>query len=626
MNGDRPITDFAPDELGVDSLVAVDIQSWFRKELGIDLPLMKIHSANSIDHLIILAQELVGSNARPRDTGENAGRPYEFDSQDVEHSSHVNHTGPIGTVAQKHSTTEGEPKSTVPSSTTSNRAESTSASDVEILIAEADFEPVPNHSKPEKSLGQSRENVGPSEDLVDRRVPMSFAQSRFWFLRHFLETETAFNVTTVIRLRGKLDVDRLKRASQEVGQLHQAIRTAFYTDAATRQHIQAVLKAPTLCFEHYIGAGESFIQDAIREVQDTRFNLSKGESVRLRLLTLPDDMHIIILGYHHIVMDGIGNNIFLSDMEKVYHGLLDTKGRDMLQYPGFSLRQQNEHKKGLWAEQLAFWRCQFNSLPPPLPLLHLSHKSVRPEASTFVSHSTKVRIDKQLEDQIKQYCRQLKISPLHFYLAIFRILLLRHSQGQAQDMCIGIADANRRTADVLRSLGLFLNFLPLRFRHTSVDRDCQPTFHSILEDTRNICDNAFANSVVPFDVMLTELNVPRSMSRTPLFQSLFNYRQNIRDARNFCGCEAEGELIAGGQSAYDVSMDVLDSSSRESSVALVVNSDIYTGEDARVLLESYLCLMREFSRDPGSKISRVPLYFKGDADRAIQLGTGRYFP
>lgn len=39
-------------ELGVDSLVAVDLRTWFVKELAVDMPVLKILSGSSIGQLV----------------------------------------------------------------------------------------------------------------------------------------------------------------------------------------------------------------------------------------------------------------------------------------------------------------------------------------------------------------------------------------------------------------------------------------------------------------------------------------------------------------------------------------------------------------------------------------------
>ena len=91
------------------------------------------------------------------------------------------------------------------------------------------------------------------------------------------------------------------------------------------------------------------------------------------------------------------------------------------------------------------------------------------------------------------------------------------------------------------SLGLYLNLLPLRVHYSD-----GKTFSHTLKEVQQKPMEAFTNPRVPFDILLNELNVPRSSSYTSLIQVLMNYRQGIQQMRLFCGRECEGELVGGG--------------------------------------------------------------------------------
>ncbi|KGO48676.1 Acyl transferase/acyl hydrolase/lysophospholipase [Penicillium expansum] len=605
---DMPMLEVSPDELGVDSLVAVDIQSWFRKEVGVDMPVLKVLNALSVRDLLYAAQEMLSPEMVPNLGGEP--KPKSVDP--IKEAP----PAPIPTATPQKRT----PSLTDISSTTVPTIDHSFSSERQ-LTPTSDLEPQTpptNASTPPPISPDMEEKLLGSyiEEGFERVVPMSFAQSRFWFLNFFVENKTAFNVTSVVHLRGKLDIEKFGKALTEVGQRHEAIRTVFYTDENTKQHMQGVLPKSTLTLQHANVNDEGYIQKAVREMQDHVFDLAKGDSLRLQLISLSEERHCIILAYHHIAVDGIGFPIFFADLEKAYNGTLDLSGAGMLQYPDFSLRQLHEYEQGSWSKELSYWRSQFPDLPAPLPLLPLSQRSWRPNSSSFGSHLVDFRMDQALKTQIEQCCRRFKVTPFHFYLAVFRILLFRFTNG-IDDMCIGVADGNRKDADVLQSLGLFLNLLPLRFR-----QDPKQTFADALKDVKSTSDGAFANSRVPFDLLLNELQVPRSPSYSPLFQSFLNYRQNIVEARSFCGCSSDGELIAGGQNAYDISVDVVDVSSGDNLVVFAVNKDLYSKDDADVLKKSYLSLLQGFARNPAARIVWPALHLEEDVKSAVELGRG----
>ncbi|KAI1840238.1 hypothetical protein JX266_013549 [Neoarthrinium moseri] len=337
----------------------------------------------------------------------------------------------------------------------------------------------------------------------------------------------------------------------------------------------------------------------------------------MKLVSFPNSLHYIILGYHHIDLDGNEFQIFFTDLEKAYNGNLDTSGAGLLQYPKFALMEKREYDAGQLSTQITWWRTWFANLPPPLPLLSLCRKSHRPAALSFSSHDITLRLEPNLNNQVSQCCQRLEISSFYTYLTVFKIFLFRHKGDEEEEMCIGIADGNRKHPDVLGTIGLFLNLLPLRF-----DFDPYRTFVESLNDVKNIVNKALDNSDIPFEVLLAELGVPRSSSHTPLFQAFFDFRQGISESRQFLGCDASGETTSAGKNAYDISLDVVDSKGREDLLTLRLNTGIYTADDAKVLAMSYKNLVESFSRNPATRVTWPPLYVQ-DCDEAWSgLGQG----
>lgn len=608
----------SPDQLGVDSLVAVDIQSWFRKELGVDLPVMRILNSATFTQLVCFAKGMLLVDQTPEvkmhniHRVENPNAQHNNDSsQPVDENFDISNKGLRNWDDLPYSSASSSSGGT---STPSEVSGPGIADETASTTSTEDLSAVNTNSRVNLDFSRS--------------IPMSFSQSRFWFMSLASSDQSAFNVTTLIRLQGILDHEKLAKALVAVGQRHEAIRTAFYTDPVTHQHMQGILPFSPLRLEYSAVNGEEEVQIAVREMESRTFDLSMGVSLGLKLLSFPGHQnHVLVLVYHHIAVDGIGNQVFLSDLEKAYHGnFLRADGidrGDMLQYPDFALRQLREYESGSWSEQLAYWRRQFSNVPRPLPLLHLSQQCARPSNQTYSSFNVQACIDTGLKLRIKQLCKQQGITPFHFYLTVFGVLLFRYSPHDEplDDICIGVADSGRKDPDVLHSLGLFLNLLPLRFRQSS-----EQIFTDALKKVKMTSDEAFTNSRPPIDVIFNTLKVARSPSYSPLFQAFMNYRPHISDNRSFCSCEAEGELLSGGETAYDLTLDVLDSVSGENKITMSVNSALYTLEDAQILQKSYLCLLHEFSVNPAVRITTPPLHPAEDVVTGVQLGQGPEMP
>ncbi|CAG8923339.1 unnamed protein product [Penicillium salamii] len=603
----KPMLEMSPDELGVDSLVAVDLRSWFLKELGVDIPVLKIFNAASIRDLLATAAEALPAALVPNlnitDPPVNAastqpaipspGRDASID--DIRMSATEIET-------KEHLTSD---RFEIPDATNAYSASS-------VTSLNADDSNSENNEDTSSSISSDTSEIGPLKRDIARTVPMSYGQSRFWFLEHLVDNKTAFNITPTFKLSGRLRIADFTRAIELAGQHHEALRTFFFTDEE-RNHMQGIWSESSLRLEHIEISDEKEVEEITKQMKDHVFNLSEGEIMRVRLLTLNPETHWLVFGFHHINMDGISFEIFWSDVEKVYQG--QPLSEDGLQYADFTTRQIREREDGDWAADLAYWRSQFNEMPPVIPLLPFALQPGRPKIAQFESETTVVRLDASVSEAIEQCCRLFKSTPFHFHLAVWQIFLLRWFD--LEHVCIGLGDGNRTEADIIRSVGLYLNLLPVK-----LSRQSGQSFGECLKQARDISQGAFSHSRVPFDVILAELDVQRSASHNPLCQVIFNYRPKAEQARQFCGVVAEGSLMSGGETSFDIALDVANVGAGETLVHLSVQKSLYGIEQAEIMIRSYVNLLQSFLQNPATRVTWPKLHPKGEIERAVAAGRG----
>ncbi|KAJ6104774.1 hypothetical protein N7523_011094 [Penicillium sp. IBT 18751x] len=602
--------DSSPDELGVDSLIAVDLRSWFIKELGVDIPVLKIFNAASIRDLLDVVASLLPESSIPNVT---------------EHGE-AEAKVPMGSAIEQRKPESSSSFAQLPGTVSSFRSPD------ELKTFHLEYLPSPDEENEtgsshaslkgdESGSDRSDDNSSASSLIngestspkrrIERVTPMSFGQLRFWFLRLLVSNQTAFNVTPTFELTGRLRVDDFARAVKAVGQRHEALRTYFFTDD-NNQHMQGIWSDSSVKFEHSFVANEKDFEIASQRMKNYVFDVADGEIFRVHVLSSTPDHHWVIFGFHHINMDGMSFEVLWSEIDTAYKGLPLT--RETMQYADFADRQRREFEVGDWSKDLAFWRDIFAEIPSTTPLLPFSLKLARPAVSSFSSHRKHFRLERGLSDDVEKCCRMFKVSLFHFYLATWQIFLLRLFD--VDDICVGLADGGRTDGDVLQSVGLFLNMLPLQFHRRS-----SQSFSEALRDTKKITQDAMAHSRVPFDVLLAELNVPRSASHNPLFQIFFNYRK-VEESRDICGCKAKGSLFASGETSYDIHLDIVDFGKEGIEVYALVQEDLYAPEHAEILLNSYCNLLRSFTNNPATRVSWPSLFPEDDIEAALVAGRG----
>jgi hybrid polyketide synthase/nonribosomal peptide synthetase ACE1 len=627
------------EELGLDSLVAVDIRSWFVKELNVEMPVLKILGGFTITELVSAAQEQLPESFIP-----NFGREIDpalkaaaMSEKAVQQEIVPNFTGEanITTYAGDEDSDSDFSSAAIDNTTRHSERFAMDESDglryhlrvPPIARSKADSSSSSSTSGVENdSMQKSQTSTATSMSLFndeftttkeaefERVAPMSFGQARFWFLKSYLEDQTTFNITTSIRLSGHLDTQAFSKAVKAIGNRHEGLRTAFFMDKSN-QPMQGILHSSLLRLEHVRVSSEEAIDIEYAKTKNHTYNIGGGETMKISLLSLADDLHQLIVGYHHINMDGMSLEVILSDLQRLYSQ--QRLAPVPLQYLDFSEMQRREQSSGKWNKEIAFWKTEFAEIPAPLPILPISKKTTRPLLTQYASNTVKFKIDAATSAQIQIACKRAKASPFNFYLAAFKTLLYRTSGDEPTDICIGIADGGRNNELVGDSVGFFLNILPLRFKQTSAQ-----TFMEALKDARLKVVTALANSRIPFDVILNEVNAPRAATHNPLFQAFINYRQGVQEQRQFCGCESEATQFDGSQTAYDVSVDILANPGAESTVYISGHSNLYSEEDTELLAHSYLALIKSFAKNPASRLGRPPLYDQQETQRALDIGVG----
>jgi hybrid polyketide synthase/nonribosomal peptide synthetase ACE1 len=314
--------------------------------------------------------------------------------------------------------------------------------------------------------------------------------------------------------------------------------------------MQGVLRTSPLYLEHKDIENHAEIAMEHDRIRGYHYDLLRGETMKIVILSLSTTLHHMIIGYHHINIDGMSLEVLVADLQLCYNGepLLA-----VIQYPDFSIEQYKQYSRGQWHKEVDFWKHEFATFPPPLSIFPLSTKKSRSSLTSYKYKNARFRIDSGTTAQIQAACRKTGASAFDFFLATFKTLLQRYTDDADGDICIGTADGGRNNDNVVNSIGFFLNPLPLCFKP-----EPSQTFNEALKEARSKVLAALQNSVVPFGILLNETNTPRSTTHNPLFQAFINYRPGIQEKRQYCGCESEATEYDSSRTAYDLSMDIID--------------------------------------------------------------------
>jgi amino acid adenylation domain-containing protein len=370
----------------------------------------------------------------------------------------------------------------------------------------------------------------------------SFAQARLWFL-HQLEPElTAYHRPAVWRLRGDLDGEALQRALEGLIERHSTLRTSFRLQGS--EVIQVVHPAPPIDLAAEASSDrdpEVVIQGWLEEESRTPFDLTAGLLLRVRLLTVDDQEHGLLINHHHIASDGWSRSVLARDLVELYNAQVAGRSAQLeplsIHYPDYAAWQRQRLSGERLQELNDYWIGQLRDLEP----LELPSDRPRPPTPSYRGERVSFQIEPALMEPFEELCRGEGATLQMGLLAVVALLLYRYSH--QEDFVIGVPIWGRNHPDLEKLIGFFINTLPIRIRFSP-----EQSFRELLVQVRDRSIGAYDHQDLPFEQMVEALKLERDRSRNPVVQVMMQLMELPESSvRNFDGLEVE-PLPTGTQS------------------------------------------------------------------------------
>ncbi|AVH69209.1 non-ribosomal peptide synthetase [Nostoc sp. 'Lobaria pulmonaria (5183) cyanobiont'] len=351
------------------------------------------------------------------------------------------------------------------------------------------------------------------------QLPLSFAQQRLWFLAQLEPDSSFYNIPAAVRLKGELNIKALQQSLNEILRRHEALRTNFQT--VEGQAIAVIsevkpLRLPTIDISELPLAQQEveIRQQAAQEAQQP-FDISSDYLLRVKLLRLDEQEHIVLLTMHHIASDGWSVGVLVQELATLYPSFCNHQPSPLpelpIQYVDFAAWQRQWLEAEVLQSQISYWRQQLEDAPK---VLELPTDYLRPAIGTFRGATYSFELSYELSVALNKLSQQQGSTLFMTLLAAFQTLLWRYT-GQ-EDIVVGSPIANRNRAEIEGLIGFFVNTLVLRTNLTG-----NPSFEELLKRVREVALGAYAHQDLPFELLVEQLQPQRDLSHTPLFQVMF---------------------------------------------------------------------------------------------------------
>jgi non-ribosomal peptide synthetase component F len=442
-------------------------------------------------------------------------------------------------------------------------------------------------------------------------IPLSYAQKRMWFLEEFEGGTSIYNISWAMRLRGALNTQALESAINDLVMRHESLRTTFVAqDGEPAQVIADELQLP---LERAImpGADDDALQQQLSEWSKQSFDLASGPLLKVRLVELAPDDHVLMMVMHHIVSDAWSLDVLQREFVDFY--LARSKGETAqlenlpVQFADYAVWQQGHLNETEQARQLDYWKEQLVGAPT---VLELPTDRQRPSEQSYRGARLRRLMPVALRDALKKLARERDATLFMVLLAAFDVLLHRYS-GQ-DDIVVGTPIAGRQRSELEGLIGLFLNTIVMRAQLSDGG-----SFTELLDQVQATSMDAFAHQDLPFEKLVDELAPERDMSYSPVFQVLFM----LQNAPSTGGEPLAGLQIEPVEFEYGTAKFDLTLATGETPDGLVAeieySTDLFDAPTIERMLEHYELLLTQIVKNPLQVIDDIDLLSTSEREQLL---------
>ncbi len=465
--------------------------------------------------------------------------------------------------------------------------------------------------------GHADEVLLPPIETCDRgqRLALSFAQQRLWFIDQLEGGSSQYNMPMAYRLHGAFDEPAFRQAVETIIERHEVLRTCFYERSGEAyQLVSEDFSVPLRSIDLTAldaAAQQQEVQRRAAEDAQQVFDLSQDLMLRIQLLKLSAQEHVVLSNMHHIASDGWSMGILFRELSELYAAYSTGQANPLaplaVQYVDYAQWQRDWLQGEVLAGQLAYWTNQLANIPPvhALPL-----DRPRPREQSFIGKTHYQVAGPALTTAIKQFCQQQDVTLFMLLQTAFAVLLSRYSN--ETDIVMGTPLAGRTHTDTEALIGFFVNTLPLRTRV-----DASASFQQVLKANRQTILDAYTHQHVPFEMLVEELKPERSLRHSPIFQILFVLQNKDQGQPRMGGLELGSVAREHSIIKFDLELGISETDDR-----LVIgwsyDTDLFLADTIARMAANFQVLLEGIVAQPEATIAALPVLAEAERQQLLR--------
>jgi acyl transferase domain-containing protein len=467
-----------------------------------------------------------------------------------------------------------------------------------------------------KVHAEARQEAG--EKAVPTRLPLTDGQREIWLASQFSEDASrTYNEAYVVTLRGSLSTACLEDCVQELVSRHDALRTTFLADGSAQLIASAVsqtLEVVDLSSQFTIASAEqSELEHLITQRVASPFDLASGPLARFILYKLAEQRHVLLIVFHHIVLDGWSWGTLLRELGELYQA--NRQGRSPTLKPAVHFAEYVKWRGSARQTEKAkndsrYWRDRYSE---PFREIELPTDHQRPAEKTYIAGHVRQSIDGGLTRRMREASSTHNCTLFSFLLASFNVWLQRITR--QDDLIVGVPMAGQLAIDSdelpagNELVGHCVNMLPIRSRCRA-----EMSFQEFLSNVNRDLFAARDHQNFTFGNLLEALTLARDASRVPIVSVSFNLARAHRC--DFGDVAVDVARPAKAYNYFDLTIDVIDYGDHLE-LDCKYNRDLFERESVENWLSQLTRVLKQAVDAPNRLVSSFSLLDQNEREQLL---------
>lgn len=425
-------------------------------------------------------------------------------------------------------------------------------------------------------------------DLLKKKcflINLTSAQKRLLFAQLLDKDNSFYNNFAVFRVE-KIEYAYFEKAIESIVSQGVLLRAKVINLAGKYFFCEEKDYKPQIDYRDFTGYSRKELDQTIERNIDEVIPLDKAGLYRIGFYKHEGETYLVF-NFHHIILDGWSLGLFFSALTKYYAVFSDHKTLQLEDYvisDNFAKFYGDEKKDQtkFGKKRAAYWKERledYSEVEFPLD-------KMRPKNLSYVGKKKELTIDGTAYTKFVELCKGNRITLFSGLITLFYSLLVKYT-GQT-DVTIGTVHANRLSTDYEKTIGTFLNTLPIRINFEDQNGgfiECAKKMQRLLlQDQIN---------QIPFDNLVELLNMKRDICKNAIFQILFIFQNMLLSIPTFDGGKTEYlSTYHNDSTRTDLELHIWEKENKFVAY-LFYNSELFYDETVNLLLEHFYSLFVE---------------------------------